>query len=39
MRIDIKFTKLGNTTLLYFLAPRALRNDLDDDVDDDVEDF
>ena len=37
IRIDISFAKLGDTSLLYFLAPRALRNETDDD--EEFEDF
>ena len=37
IRIDINFTKLGNTSLLYFLAPRALVNDFkDEDFEDSI---
>jgi len=36
MRIDISFAKLGDTSLLYFLAPRASKNEDDDE---EFEDF
>jgi hypothetical protein len=36
LRITIDFKKLGSTTLLYYLAPRALKNE---DEEDDFDDF
>ena len=37
MKIEIDFNKLGDTSLLYFLAPRALVNE--DEFNDELEDF
>ena len=37
IKIQISFNKLGNTSLLYFLAPRALVNE--DELDEELEDF
>jgi len=34
MKVEIDFTKLGNTSLLYFLAPRTATEDLDEEPDD-----
>ena len=38
MKIQINFNKLGDTSLLYFLAPRV-EEDVIDDEDDELEDF
>ncbi len=37
MRIEIDFTKLGDTFLLYFLASRTIKNEVVDD--EEFEDF
>jgi len=34
MKVEIDFTKLGNTSLLYFLAPRTETEDIDEELDD-----
>ncbi|MBA7693717.1 hypothetical protein ES703_102306 [subsurface metagenome] len=39
MKVEIDFTKLGNTSLLYFLAPRAIVDDEDDEFEEEFDDF
>jgi hypothetical protein len=31
MRIEIDFTKFSDLSLLYFLTPRALKNEIDEE--------
>jgi len=31
MKVAMGFDKLGNSSLVYYLAPRAIRDDIDDD--------
>jgi len=39
MKVEIDFTKLGDTSLLYFLAPRGIIEDIDEEFDENLDDF